>query len=313
MYWYPKFILIACACAIIVACVYFVYPYIGFDTSSIKVKPSDKLAPVPIDNKQTEKKPTPTIPQPNSQNTVLEKKLKQIEILLKTANSELQSRRLIEKLLTNPELKVYSPLWEKVIDLLNTINHLFLFTDAPCPEKLSYKVQDGDNLWNIAKRFKTTVSLIQQANNLSDGKNIFPGQIMKIYRGKWNIQIYKSRYRLFLKDGDRIIKVYKVGIGRQNRTPNGSFIIENKMKEPAWTPPGKHIPYGHKDNILGSRWIGLVAVDKKSLLTGYGIHGTWEPEGIGQAVSNGCIRLINRNVEELYSIVPEGIPVHIHK
>ena len=44
---------------------------------------------------------------------------------------------------------------------------------------------------------------------------------------------------------------------------------------------------------------------------GYGIHGTNEPELIGQQVSHGCIRMLNEDVEELFDVVSIGTPVSI--
>jgi len=44
---------------------------------------------------------------------------------------------------------------------------------------------------------------------------------------------------------------------------------------------------------------------------GYGIHGTWEPSSIGKAESAGCIRMRNEEVEELYSLIPNGTAVEI--
>jgi lipoprotein-anchoring transpeptidase ErfK/SrfK len=46
-------------------------------------------------------------------------------------------------------------------------------------------------------------------------------------------------------------------------------------------------------------------------LAGYGIHGTTEPETIGKQATQGCIRMVNSDVEELYAIVPEGTEVTI--
>jgi L,D-transpeptidase ErfK/SrfK len=45
--------------------------------------------------------------------------------------------------------------------------------------------------------------------------------------------------------------------------------------------------------------------------TSYGFHGTWEPESIGQAASDGCIRLLNDDAEELFLVLPEGAPIRI--
>lgn len=64
------------------------------------------------------------------------------------------------------------------------------------------------------------------------------------------------------------------------------------------------VPFGDPKNILGSRWMGISH-------PGYGIHGTTEPGSIGKNVTAGCVRLKNEDVEELYSIVPEGTEVVI--
>ena len=64
------------------------------------------------------------------------------------------------------------------------------------------------------------------------------------------------------------------------------------------------IPAGDPKNVLGSRWLGI---SKPS----YGIHGTTQPEAIGQSVTEGCVRMRNLEVEELYMLVPEGTEVVI--
>ncbi|HRR06885.1 MAG TPA: L,D-transpeptidase, partial [Victivallales bacterium] len=93
--------------------------------------------------------------------------------------------------------------------------------------------------------------------------------------------------------------------GKQGRTPSGEFIITAKQKDPVWYIEGKAIPFGASENILGTRWLALTpagTTDKN--LKGYGIHGTWEPNSVGSATSNGCIRMKNEDVEELFSIIP---------
>ena len=64
------------------------------------------------------------------------------------------------------------------------------------------------------------------------------------------------------------------------------------------------IESGSPENSLGTRWLGF---DKK----GYGIHGTVEPETIGQQVSQGCVRMLNEDVEELYDLLPRGTRVTV--
>ena len=64
------------------------------------------------------------------------------------------------------------------------------------------------------------------------------------------------------------------------------------------------MPPESPENVLGTRWMGFD-------IPGYGIHGTVEPKAIGQQVTAGCVRMLNEQVEELYSILPVGTEVVI--
>ena len=70
----------------------------------------------------------------------------------------------------------------------------------------------------------------------------------------------------------------------------------------------KTIPYGDPENVLGTRWMGF---ENQPGVMGYGIHGTERPESIGGDESMGCVRMRNREVEELFGVVPRGTPVRI--
>jgi lipoprotein-anchoring transpeptidase ErfK/SrfK len=84
----------------------------------------------------------------------------------------------------------------------------------------------------------------------------------------------------------------------------GAFKILVKLENPVWYKAGAVIPPESPDNVLGTRWMGFD-------LEGYGIHGTVDPDKIGQQVTSGCIRMRNEEVEELYKIVPRGTPVTV--
>lgn len=104
---------------------------------------------------------------------------------------------------------------------------------------------------------------------------------------------------------DVLTREYSIAIGKVSTpSPLGMYTITDKMINPAWYPPGKKyfVPSG-PSNPLGYRWMGFLPT--------YGIHGTNAPWSIGQVVSNGCIRLQEESVEELYELVPEGTPVEI--
>jgi lipoprotein-anchoring transpeptidase ErfK/SrfK len=110
--------------------------------------------------------------------------------------------------------------------------------------------------------------------------------------------------KLVLLEGERVVKVYDTAIGKPSTpTPEGEFEVVNRIVHPTWFGGGRPVPPG-KSNPLGTRWLGL----SKS---GYGIHGTNVPASIGTAASKGCIRMDNRDVEELFPLVQAGVRVEI--
>jgi hypothetical protein len=111
---------------------------------------------------------------------------------------------------------------------------------------------------------------------------------------------------LYLYHGDELIKEYRITVGRIDApTPIGNFKVINKRINPTWYPPDGRdpIPPG-PNNELGTRWIGI---DKPH----YGIHGTIKPQEIGKATSDGCVRLKNEDIEELYPLFSLKTPVEI--
>jgi lipoprotein-anchoring transpeptidase ErfK/SrfK len=124
------------------------------------------------------------------------------------------------------------------------------------------------------------------------------------------IVIDKGENTLRFYEGDRLLKTYRVGTGRDPaQTPEGSFTIVNKVINPSWRNPrtGEVIPGGTPRNPLGTRWLGLSIGGGSE----YGIHGTNEPGSIGHHVSHGCVRMQNSDVEELFRQVPIGTRVVI--
>ena len=118
------------------------------------------------------------------------------------------------------------------------------------------------------------------------------------------IVISLSDRKLMLLDDERVVKIYDTAIGKPSTpTPQGEFEVINRIPHPTWFGRGRPVPPG-KSNPLGTRWLGL----SKS---GYGIHGTNAPASIGTAASKGCIRMNNRDVEELFLLVQVGVRVEI--
>ncbi len=186
---------------------------------------------------------------------------------------------------------------------LGNLNVRILFSPVKVQDSVIYKVQPSDTLEGISKKYNTTVALIKRANNIKTNV-IRPGMDLKISTAKFSIFVDKSDNVLTLKSGEEVVKRYLVSTGANNSTPVGKFIIINKIVDPPWFLAGKAIPPGDPKNVLGSRWMGLT---KKS----YGIHGTTDDISIGKQCTQGCVRMHNFEVEELYDIVPVGTEVTI--
>jgi lipoprotein-anchoring transpeptidase ErfK/SrfK len=111
--------------------------------------------------------------------------------------------------------------------------------------------------------------------------------------------------KLALIENDAVLSVFPVAVGAAaTPSPIGTFTIVNRIPNPTYYKPGKVVAPGPA-NPLGTRWIGL---DQK----GYGIHGTDQPRSIGFARSQGCIRLRNKDVEQLFERVRAGDVVELH-
>lgn len=128
----------------------------------------------------------------------------------------------------------------------------------------------------------------------------------------------QNRFLYYIED-PTFARRYGVGVGRAGLSLKGAAVVGHKAEWPSWRPtdsmirraPRKYARYargvpGGPRNPLGARALYLY---RDGLDTMYRIHGTTEPWSIGRAVSNGCIRMINDHVIELYERVPIGAPV----
>jgi lipoprotein-anchoring transpeptidase ErfK/SrfK len=126
-----------------------------------------------------------------------------------------------------------------------------------------------------------------------------------------SIVIDTGERRLYFVLPDHQAIKYAVGVGRPGFEWSGVSRIANKREWPDWTPPAQMLQRrpdlprhmeGGIDNPLGARAMYIAG-------TMYRIHGSNEPDTIGQAVSSGCIRMTNDDVKDLYERVPVGAKV----
>lgn len=121
------------------------------------------------------------------------------------------------------------------------------------------------------------------------------GSLASIAEQPLSIIVDKENHRLAVVSDNVILRNYKVGLGG-DKTPEGKFIISEKVKD----------PNGSSNGVFGSR--GMTLSD-----TNYAIHGTDEPNSMGKDESLGCVRMTKADLEELYDLVSIGTPVSILK
>ena len=123
----------------------------------------------------------------------------------------------------------------------------------------------------------------------------------------------KERQRYYVLPNKRAIR-YGVAVGDEAFGWTGTATVQRKAEWPDWNPPAEmkkrwphvHPVSGGPNSPLGARALYLFEGNRDTL---YRIHGTNEPEKIGQAASSGCIRMRNIDVVELYSRVQPGTKV----
>lgn len=212
------------------------------------------------------------------------------------------------------------------------VYHMPAAGDDVVGQTTQVKSQRGDTLISIGDRYGISMHEMleanrhlglraSQANNpLGYGKLVtVPTQfILPPFRKGVVVNIPELRLYYFSSDG-QYVYTYPLGLGRMDwRTPLASTTIVEKEVNPTWNVPksihkfvleqtGRSLPSSigpGPDNPLGQYAMRLG-------LRSYLIHGTNQPWTIGKYVSSGCIRMHNRDVEELFQMAKVGTPVKI--
>jgi lipoprotein-anchoring transpeptidase ErfK/SrfK len=204
--------------------------------------------------------------------------------------------------------------------MLSELNQTLVFSpkvSAGDPFTSTYTVKSGELLRTIADKFDVPWELIARLNNMPDPRKLRAGQSLKVVAGPFHAVVSKGRYTLDVylgspgEKGSLFVRSFDVGLGANDSTPTGSWIVEThkKIKNPTYfSPRGEGvIAADDPKNPLGERWIGLTGIDGQAVgKQSYGIHGTIEPDSIGKQASMGCIRMRNEDVELVFDMLSEG-------
>ncbi len=182
----------------------------------------------------------------------------------------------------------------------------------------AYEVEQGDQLRTIGKRFKVPYEILMQINKIARPEALQAGETIKVINGPFHVRVYRSTFTMDLYLQNTFVRSFPVGLGQPGmETPTGLWAVKSdgKLISPTWTDPmsGKTYEPQDADYPLGSRWIGLEGLKGEALgRTGFAIHGTKNPEEIGTAGSQGCIRLLNGDAILVYNLlVPEYSRVEV--
>jgi LysM repeat protein len=220
------------------------------------------------------------------------------------------------------------------------INETTLFSPAASPSDPlvdQYSVVSGDSLTRIGRKTGSVSepALIARINRMSNPNALRVGQSLKILRGPFHAVVSKSQFRMDIyagpvpaagaglgmsglpdgaEPGWTYIRSFAVGHGETGSTPIANFVVRenSKLVDPAWANPrtGERFAASDPKNPIGEHWIGLDGLDEYARkFTGYGVHGTIEPDSIGQERSMGCVRLLAADVEFVYELLMPRVSI----
>lgn len=163
--------------------------------------------------------------------------------------------------------------------------------------------------WRFGKSDHWQLNAAEPKPKRTEPKPAPPGKSVAATNDGTKLVVDLSDRRVYLYKQQTVIAKYNIAIGQDGwETPSGSFQVLEMQQKPVWIHPitGEAVPPG-PDNPLGDRWIGFW-IDGN---THIGFHGTNQEELIGMAVSHGCIRMRNQDIDKLYEQVKLGTPVTV--
>lgn len=237
------------------------------------------------------------------------------------SNNMVQARVSYSKALLSADLSATDQ--QILRSKLESINEDLVFSPkiaAGDPLVETYTVASGDSLERIRRKreLATDWRLIARVNRMANPNNLKVGQKLKLVRGPFNVVVHKADHRLDLYAGSPddqdswvFIRSFKVGLGADNGTPLGTFVIkkDSKLVNPHWVNPktGERFAADDPKNPIGEFWLGWEGLGDSKVYTGFGLHGTIDPTSIGASKSMGCVRMGDQDIALIYELLVEQI------
>lgn len=267
---------------------------------------------------------------------------KDVRDLVDAANKAMSAGRLVEArtLLNNALMTASLPPSERAAirqQIQGIQDNLIFGTQAAPGDPYTdwYTVVQGDSLVKIMQKQSLPPDwrLLQRINRMARPGDLHAGQRLKVVRTPFHAVVHKNDFRMDVyigdplppgvgrgsrvgpdgqEDGWTFVHSFRVGLGETNGTPEGTFVVRprSKMVNPRWVNPrtGEKFEADDPKNPLGEFWIGLDGADEGTKkFVQYGIHGTIEPESIGQQRSMGCVRMLPDDIALVYEMLSERL------
>lgn len=236
------------------------------------------------------------------------------------ANRLVDARTVYSRVLRHPDASRGDQ--DSLRSKLTTINEDLVFSAklvAGDPLAESYTVQSGDKIVSVARKRQLGVDwrLITRINKVDPSK-LRVGQKIKLVRGPFHAVVDKSDYRCDIYAGSPddpdnwlYIRSFRVGLGTNDGTPVGNFVVKkgSKLVNPHWVNPqtGQKFAADDPKNPIGEHWIGIEGLGASAAYTGFGLHGTIEPESVGQQRSMGCVRMSADDIALAYEMLVDQV------
>ena len=298
-----------------------VTPAPGATVTGPTVNPGPATKPI---LKLTPDAPKPAAPQPPKPAPIanLKSQISNPATVIADAKAKLEAGDLIpgRKLLNDALIAGQLPATDAATarQLISDANKTIVFaprryTDDPWGG--GHPVATGENLQKIAFKYGLTPEFLLRINGMTDARKLRANTTIKILQGPFHAVVNKKAFTLDVYLGSpgeknaQYVTTYPVGLGKDDSTPTGTWIIEQRIPNPKWwgargLPPTEP---GDPKNPLGKFWLSRTGVDGRAEgQQSYGIHGTNEPDSIGKQASMGCIRMRNEDIALVYELLVAG-------
>ena len=247
----------------------------------------------------------PAEPQPNPDEVRSE-----FTAFMETARAKLQESQLdeVHRVLSSwygdPRLTAAEA--AQLTDLLDQIAGTALYSRAPNEFAQAYTVKPGDTLESIAAAHDVPWQLLAKINGISDPQSLQPGQQLKVVPGPFHAVVELAKYEMTLMVQDHYAGRFPIGIGQDQPDLEGTYVVREKVVNPTYYGRDGEIDADDPRNPLGERWISLG--DNQ-----VGIHGTNDPQNVGQTRPKGSVCLGERDIEDVFDILSVGSRVVIRR